>query len=125
MSGKPVRGRGELEGEILAILRSRDMPMSAAEVRAGFSDATPAYTTVLTALDRLVRKGMVRREASSPRKLRFCAVTSAVDDVTERMLKALDRTDDRNAVLMRFAGNLEPDDLATLQSAITRRRGTS
>lgn len=122
MSAKPRRGRGELEGEVLAILRSREAPVSAAEVRAGFSGATPAYTTVLTALDRLVRKGVVRREASSPRKLRFRAVSSAIDDATSRMLDALDRATERDAVLMRFAGNLDPDDLATLRSAIARHR---
>lgn len=125
MSGTRSRGRGELEGEVLAILRSRSVPIGAADIQEAFTEPTPAYTTILTALDRLIDKGEVIRHADSPRKVRFAARLSAAESASDSMHRALENTDDRRAALLQFAGDLDPDDIAMLRAALTKKRPTS
>ncbi|WP_375385471.1 BlaI/MecI/CopY family transcriptional regulator [uncultured Microbacterium sp.] len=125
MSGTRTRGRGELEGEVLSILRQHAEPVGAAEIQAAFTEPTPAYTTILTALERLIDKGEVTRHAESPRKVRFAARLSAADNASDSMHRALDGIDDRRAALLKFAGTLDADDVAMLRSALTKKRPSS
>ena len=81
----------------------------------------PAYTTLLTALTRLEKKGQVIRSGDSPRKVRFQAARSAEDFTSDSMLSALDRAGDRHAALLAFAGTLDDDDVALLKSAFGRK----
>ena len=121
MSGVRLRAPGELEAEVLRILRASGGFVGAREVQDAFATSTPAYTTILTALDRLVEKGEVEREQLSPRKMRFRAARSAAEDASATMRGALDAIDDRRAALLKFAGDLDDDDLALLRSAIRAR----
>ncbi|MEV6493052.1 BlaI/MecI/CopY family transcriptional regulator [Actinoplanes sp. NPDC051633] len=57
-----VRGRGDLERSIMDVLWSADGPMAGRAVVEAFWDDAPAYSTIVTALDRLTRKGVVIRE---------------------------------------------------------------
>lgn len=120
MAGIRTRGRGELEADVLRILRDASGPIGASQVQDGFTENTPAYTTILTALDRLVDKGDVRRVEDSPRKVRFEATRSAVEDARDRMADALDAIEDRRAVLMAFTGALDDEDLEFLRSAVRK-----
>ena len=121
MSGVRLRAPGELEAEVLRILRASGGFVGAREVQDAFATSTPAYTTILTALDRLVEKGEVEREQLSPRKMRFRAARSAAEDASATMRGALDAIDDRRAALLKVAGDLDDDDLALLRSAIRAR----
>ena len=124
MSGIRTRAPGELEAEVLRILRTRTGAIGAREIRAAFTQNTPAYTTILTALDRLTDKGEVERDQLSPRRVRFRAVHSEVDTATAAMLGALGAlgaVDDRGAALLKFAGDLDESDLALLRAALRRR----
>ncbi|SIT72292.1 BlaI/MecI/CopY family transcriptional regulator [Microbacterium sp. RU33B] len=125
MSGTRSRGRGELEGEVLTILRARGVPVGAADIQEAFTEPTPAYTTILTALDRLIEKGEVLRHAESPRKVRFAARLSAAENASDSMHRALEKTDDRQAALLQFAGDLDPDDVEMLRAALTKKRRSS
>lgn len=100
------------------MLRERDAAMSAKEIQEAMTGRAPAITTVLTALDRLCRKGEVQRLGESARKMRFRAAFSGEEHASMTMLSALDDAGDRQAALLKFAGNLSPDDVALLRRAI-------
>lgn len=121
MSGIRTRAPGELEAEVLRILRASQEPLGARDIQAGFDASVPAHTTVLTALDRLVEKGEVSREQISARKMRFRAVRSAAEDASATMIGALAAIGDRKAALLKFAGDLDAQDLALLRSAVRPR----
>lgn len=121
MSGIRTRARGELEGEVLRILRENESALGAKDIQDLFTGAVPAYTTLLTSLDRLVAKGDVERIAESPRKVRFFATRSEAENVSDSMIGALGRVEDRRAALLKFAGNLDDDDVLFLQEALKPR----
>jgi predicted transcriptional regulator len=118
-----TRARGELEGSIMRILRDSSAPMSAKDVQAAMDGQVPAYTTVMTALDRLHKKGEVIRSGDSPRKIRFEATRSEQEHASQAMVTALGGASDRTATLLRFAGTLDDDDLDALRRAINPERG--
>ncbi|TRY17132.1 BlaI/MecI/CopY family transcriptional regulator [Tessaracoccus rhinocerotis] len=120
------RAPGALEAEIMQVLWDRAEPISAREVQEALTGPEPATTTVLTVLDRLHKKGLVRRCGEGPRKVRFTATQSGEEQASTTMLSALGGATDREAVLLKFAGNLQPDDVDVLRRALeanTRQRG--
>lgn len=119
MAGERTRQRGELEGEVMRILWEASEPLSARDIQAVFTGHVPAYTTLMTALERLQKKGDVVRSGDSPRKVRFHAARSGDEHVGRSMMTALDGAGDRQAALLQFAGNLADEDLDLLRSAIT------
>lgn len=102
----------------MQVLWDRAEPISAREVQAALSGPEPATTTVLTVLDRLHKKGLVRRCGDGPRKVRFAASQSGEEQASTTMLSALGGATDREAVLLKFAGNLKPDDVDVLRRAL-------
>lgn len=119
MAGERTRKWGELEGEVMRVLWQASAPMSARDIQAVFTGHVPAYTTLMTALERLQKKGDVVRSGDSPRKVRFRAARSGDEHVGRSMMTALDGAGDRQAALLQFAGNLAEEDLDLLRSAIT------
>lgn len=113
-----TRARGELEGGIMRILWEAESSLSAKEIQGLFEGHTPAYTTVMTSLDRLQKKGQVVRSGDSPRKVRFEAARSEQEHASEAMISVLGGAADRSATLLRFAGNLAPEDVELLRQAI-------
>ncbi|KLL11379.1 CopY family transcriptional regulator [Protofrankia sp. BMG5.30] len=76
-----------------------------------------AYTTVLTVLERLERKGFVQRERAE-RAHRYRASSSRDAVVAEAMLAALDTTEDRGSALVRFVGSVSPAEAEILRRAL-------
>jgi predicted transcriptional regulator len=117
------RRAGALEREVLAALVAADRPLTPAEVLDGLGDDL-AYTTVMTALTRLHRKGLLARE----RVGRAYAYTVAADTATHtarQMRKLLDADGDRASALARFVEELGKDDerlLARMLQGTQRRR---
>jgi predicted transcriptional regulator len=74
-----------------------------------------AYTTLLTVLTRLERKGLVRR-AKDGRAFRYAAVTSREEYTADLMREALGGATDRAAVLARFAETVSPAEAAVLRA---------
>ncbi|MGO2684386.1 MAG: BlaI/MecI/CopY family transcriptional regulator [Microbacterium sp.] len=122
MAGERTRERGELEAEVMRILWEQSEPMSVREVQAVFSGRVPAYTTLMTALERLQKKGQVIRSGDSPRKVRFQAARSGDEHVSLSMMSALEGAGDREAALLKFAGNLAVEDVELLRRAIAPAR---
>lgn len=78
---------------------------------------THAYTTVLTVLDRLERKGLVRRSRDG-RAHRYAAAASREEYTAELMHEALVGTSDRDAALVRFAETVSSEEAAVLRQAL-------
>ena len=76
-----------------------------------------AYTTVLTVLDRLERKGLVRRLRSS-RAHRYAPIATREAYAAELMLDALGRASDRDAALVRFVDAVTPEEAEVLRRAL-------
>ncbi|GAA4725590.1 putative transcriptional regulator [Promicromonospora umidemergens] len=118
MSGRN-RARGQLEAEVMRILWDHEDAIGARRIQEGFGDGNvPAYTTLLTVLDRLERKGEVDRVATSPRKVRFRPTRSDGERAGAAMLSALEATGDRAEALARFAGQLTANDIEMLERAL-------
>lgn len=105
----------------MRILWEQAEPIGAGQIRAEVPGPSPAYTTVLTVLDRLEQKGQVVRSGDSPRRVRFRAARSGDEHASSAMVDALAVAQDREAALLRFAGTLTAEDAAVLRQAIIRR----
>ncbi|WP_022916622.1 BlaI/MecI/CopY family transcriptional regulator [Ruania albidiflava] len=116
------RARGELEAQVLGVLWEQSEPVSAGVIQEQLPGPAAAYTTVLTVLDRLEKKGEVLRSGDSPRKVRFRAARSGDEHTSSTMIDALDGARDRQAALLQFAGNLSDGDVAVLQQALTGKK---
>ena len=116
--GSQRRGAGELESEILAILRASGRPLSPGEVRrqlAAAQQAELSYSTVVTIVSRLHVKGLLTRERAG-RGFAYRPVDEA-SLAARQMSHALDGTD-RGAVLSRFVSELSGRDARVLRQLL-------
>ncbi|TDD81918.1 BlaI/MecI/CopY family transcriptional regulator [Actinomadura darangshiensis] len=115
MASSDERGRrpaGMLEDAVLAALWDGARPMSPADVQAVL-DGSPAYTTVMTTLARLARKGFATRWREG-RGFVYSASVDEAGHTAAAMHELLGRRSDRAAVLARFVSELAPGDEALL-----------
>lgn len=92
-------------------------PLTVREVSMRLVDRPLAHTTVMTVLDRLAKKGFVRRRREG-RAWRYQASASRETYVTELMLTALDQTGDRSAALASFARRVSDAEAGVLRQAL-------
>ena len=92
-------------------------PISARAVLRAIGDPDLAYTTVKTVLERLTRKKVVER-TNIDRTWYYRPAASRDDYVAELMLRALDRTGDRDGALVRFARTVSPAEADVLRAAL-------
>lgn len=83
-----------------------------------------AYTTILTVLDRLARKGVVRRLRDG-RSHHYLATGTRESYVAELMHDALAATDNRVAALVRFAESVSPSEGVLLREVLERLEAAS
>jgi len=116
-----VKGLGELERSVMEQLWSSPGARSVREVHAALGrDRELAYTTVMTVLDRLAKKGLVVRERDG-RAYRYAAAQSREDLVAEVMHTAL--TEDpaeRTAALVAFVGRVSREDAEAMRAALAQ-----
>jgi len=109
---------GELERKVMDILwDSMGQPLSGREVADQFPDR--AYTTVLTILERLRRKKLVNRRSENKVHV-FSASATRESYMAELMLDSLGNASDRDAVLVRFAETVSPEEALVLREALDR-----
>jgi len=107
---------GELERKVMDVLwGSMETAMTVRQVAEKLP--TYAYTTILTVLDRLQRKQMVRRTKDG-RAHRYTAAASRETYTAELMLEALGAAPDRDAVLVRFAETVTESEAKVLRLAL-------
>lgn len=81
-----------------------------------------AYTTVMTVMDNLHRKGWLRRHVDG-RAYRYEPTMSAEEYSAQLMRQALGAGSDRTATFMRFLDDLSPQEATALEEAYTRLAG--
>lgn len=94
-------------------------PQSVRDVHAAITqDRDLAYTTVMTVLDRLAKKGLVNR-AREGRAYIYAPAQSRDQLVAEVMHTALEGDEaDRSAALVAFVGKVTPSEAAAMRAAL-------
>jgi len=115
-----MRGFGELESRVMQRLWDAPEGSTVREVRDALAGEHPvAYTTVMTVLDTLHRKGWLQRELDG-RAYRYTPATSREQYTADLMGEALQASSDRSATLVAFLDGLDPGDAARLRAALDR-----
>lgn len=118
-----MRRFGELEAVIMDRLWELGRPMLVREmVDALHPDRELAYTTVMTVMDNLYRKGWLRRERDG-RAWRYEPTGSRSGYTAALMNDALATSTDRRTALAHFALQMSPQDAALLRDALDRALG--
>lgn len=108
--------RGELEQRVMELLWVSDEPRSVADVHAALSaERELAYTTVMTVLDRLAKKGLVDRELVN-RAWQYRAHNAQAEVLAAELVDLLSRVPDgvRLDALVRLAAALAPHERAVV-----------
>lgn len=109
---------GQLEAAVMERLWSWDRPVLVREVLEDLQRDRPlAYTTVMTVLDNLHRKGLVLREKRG-RAYAYIPTRSRAQHTAELMEQALSSTRDRGTALLRFVEQMSTDEIAKLRAAL-------
>ena len=112
---------GHLEAAVMERLWIRDRPMAVREVLEDLQqDRGLAYTTVMTVLDNLHRKGWVVREMEN-RAYRYTAVTSREEATAQTLRELLDSGGDRESVLLHFVRSASEEESDFLRKALRRK----
>lgn len=115
-------GFGELEQAIMEIVWSAEGPVTGREVVDALTRSRPVvYTTVLTVMDRLARKGILKKHPTG-RAHTYQAVQSREAYTAQRMASLLGTSGDPTAVLLRFVEQLPPEHTAKLRAALHPHR---
>ena len=108
---------GELERAVMAQLWSADGPLTVRDVHDRL-ERELAYTTVMTVLGRLAKKGLVRQERDG-KAYRYAAASSREQMAAEVMIDALgDVGEDRTAALVAFVDRVGPEEADALRRAL-------
>jgi predicted transcriptional regulator len=107
------RPDGALEADILGVLWGADEALTPGEVNE-ILDTDLAYTTVMTVLTRLWKKGLVERVAQG-RGFAYVPVMSESELATQKMTETLAASGDRASVLAGFVGALSKRDVGQLR----------
>ena len=115
-----MRRLGELEAVLMDRLWAVDGTATVREIWEGMRQHREiAYTTVMSTLDNLFRKGFLDRERDG-RAYRYRPVVSRAQYRAELMQQALGRDDDHEAVLTHFVGQLGDQELRQLRAVVRR-----
>jgi predicted transcriptional regulator len=113
-----MRRFGDLEAVIMDRLWERGRPALVREILDDLRDERPlAYTTVMTVMDNLYRKGWLRRERDG-RAWRYEPTGSRSGYTAALMNEALETSADRRRALAHFALQMSPHDAAVLREAL-------
>ena len=119
---------GDLEVQVMRRVWARRDPVTVRDVLGDLqADRNIAYTTVMTVMGNLERKGWLRRQAEG-RAYRYEPLVSAEEYSASLMRQALEAATDRSAVLMHFIDDLSADEARALEEAyqrLTSQRGSA
>lgn len=111
---------GELEAAVVDVLWDRGGWMTPREVHEVLNEhRTLAYTTVMTILFRLFKKGRLDRQRDG-RAYAYRPVQTREQHAAARMERMLDDVKDRPAALASFVGSLAEADRAQLRRLLNR-----
>lgn len=121
--GRVVRRLGDLEAVVMDRLWSWRRSATVREVFADLHESrTIAYTTVMTVMNNLHRKGILRRELVG-RAYRYEAVLSREGYSAQLMQQVLANSSDRTATLVSFFEQMSPEEATKLRRALDAAAG--
>ena len=116
---------GDLEAQVMRRIWVRGEPVTVRDIVGDLRLERPiAYTTVMTVMDNLRKKGWLRREPDG-RAYRYEPLVSGEEYSAGLMRQALEASTDRPAVLMHFIGELSAEEADALHEAYQRLTGHS
>jgi predicted transcriptional regulator len=109
---------GQLEASVMERIWSRSRPVLVRDVVEDLQhDRAIAYTTVMTVMDNLHRKGLLRRVRSG-RAYEYTAAKSREQHTADLMEEVLASSGDRSATLLRFVEHISGEELVRLRAAL-------
>lgn len=119
------RPMGELEAAVMDVLWDRGGWSTPGEVHEVLADdGSLAYTTVMTIVTRLWRKGRLERQRDG-RAYAYRPLRTREEEAAARMGELLTGTQDRPLALSRFVDELSDADRAQLRRMLRGRSGDS
>jgi len=118
-----MRGFGDLEAAVMDRLWAMGVPATVRSVLDDLRAVRPlAYTTVMTVMDNLYRKGFLDRELDG-RAHRYWPTRSRAEYSAELMGEALSASGDRTAALLRFVEQMPADEVDRLRTLLGEDAG--
>lgn len=118
---------GELEATVMDRMWDADAPRSVRDIMEDLQQQrTIAYTTVMTVMERLFRKGMLTRVENN-RAYLYSPAQSRADYTASLMAETLANATDKAATLVHFAERVSAREATQLLKALSNRsarRGT-
>ena len=120
-----MRGFGELEAVVMDRVWTRGGPVTVRELFDGLRRERPiAYTTVMSTMDNLHRKGWLARDKDG-KAYRYTAVASRDEYSARLMREAMAEAGDTEAVLSHFVAQMDGEQSQVLRAVLdklTRRQ---
>ncbi|TDD61057.1 BlaI/MecI/CopY family transcriptional regulator [Kribbella antibiotica] len=117
-----MRTFGDLESLVMDRLWNADRPATVREMLDTLaSERQLAYTTVMTVMDNLYRKGWLTRELDG-KAYRYQPVSSRRDYSAELMRQVLAGSGDEVATLLRFVDSMTDQEASAVRDALLDRR---
>ena len=115
-----MRGFGELEAVVMHLVWGHDDPVTVRALFEELSQARPiAYTTVMSTMDNLHRKGWLARERDG-KAYRYTAVASREEYGARLMREALAEAGDTEAVLSHFVAAMDSGEAEVLRAILDK-----
>lgn len=120
-----VRRLGELEARVMTVLWSASAPVSVRGVREELNRGGRelAYTTVMTVMDNLHKKGWVQRQLDG-RAYLYSATATREQYTAMQMAEAMSGSEDRAAAFAHFVDQIDAASLSALRAAVRHKRGS-
>ena len=118
-----MRGFGELEAVVMDRVWDHDGPVTVRDLFDELREARPiAYTTVMSTMDNLHRKGWLARERDG-KAYRYTAVANREEYSARLMREALAEAGDAEAVLSHFVASMDGDQAEALRAVLDKFAG--
>jgi predicted transcriptional regulator len=112
-----LRALGDLEAQVMRAIWAHGQPVTVRDIVGDLQRNRPvAYTTVMTVMSNLCRKGWLARQADG-RAYRYQPLVPAEEYSASMMRQALAASSDRTAALMHFIGDLSAEESEALRAA--------
>ena len=113
-----MRPFGDLESVVMEHLWSADRHLTVREVLSLIDRSPPlAYTTVLTVMDNLHRKGFLQRERDG-RAFRYRPAKDRAEHTADLMHELLGDSGDASVTLLRFFDQMSPAEIKRLKRVL-------
>ncbi len=118
-----MQGFGDLEAEVMARVWDHDAPVTVRELLDELRrERAIAYTTVMSTMDNLHRKGLLNRDKDG-KAYRYTAVASREEHSARLMREAMAEAGDTEAVLSHFVAQMDGEESQLLGAVLRRLTG--